>query len=272
MIWGEGHHLNGEQPDTFDDYRDQQHRTTLYRVLANNLIRELRRSGYHGTSLLGFASEVMEAITANGWDAHEDRGAAAETPGPLQPPGSDGDVEPERFRGPAITGRRVVLRPPLPQDRPVLQSWLNDPLVRDSLIPAVIQYVIEHCDESDARRVDRIVCLPGSEAPIGLVSLHDLDPVTRMAELGKVIGDPAQRGQGLAQEAARLIVAYGFRILNLNRVYLRTFGGNLKNIRINERIGFRFEGVQRQAAMCHGELTDVILMGLLREEFDSRSL
>lgn len=264
----------GSGPQEFEHYRDQQHRTTLYRVLANNLVRELRRSGYHGTHLLGFASEVMEAITANGWDeSHEIHGCNGHgrSHGPVH---SAREVLPCEVSGdspqrPVITGPRVVLRPPAKADRGVMQGWMSDPLVRDSLIPAVLRCVIERIEQPPAAdRVDLVVCLKEADAPIGLVSLHDIDQAARIAELGKVLGEPSQRGKGLAQEAARLILAYGFRVLELNRVYLRTLGGNLKNIRLNETIGFRFEGVQREAALCHGQPADVVLMGMLRHEFE----
>ena len=91
---------------------------------------------------------------------------------------------------------------------------------------------------------------------------------TKQAEYIKMIGEPAFRGKGAAQEATRLILSYGFRTLGLNRIYLRTRGGNLKNIRLNERMGFRFEVVLEEAALFEGRLTDVVLMGMLRREFE----
>lgn len=104
-----------------------------------------------------------------------------------------------------------------------------------------------------------------------MVSLHDVDPSIGQAELGKMVGEPAFRGRGIAEEATRMLVDYGFNILGLNRICLHTLGGNIKNIRLNERMGFRFEGVLRQAAILAGRPTDVILMAMLQSEYQTPS-
>ena len=82
-----------------------------------------------------------------------------------------------------------------------------------------------------------------------------------------MIGEPGFRGKGVDREATQLILTYGFEHLGLNRIYLRTLGGSLKNIRLNERLGFRFEGVQQEAVLFNGRPADVILMSMLRDEF-----
>ncbi len=259
---------HNEQPEASvsngNDFEHSRQRTTLYRVLAENIVRELREGGHTGHELLGFASAVMQAITDNAWD---DRPGAEATR--TEQPALPMNTELDPDGRPVLSGRRVLLRSPVEADRAALEQWTNDPLVRASLIPVVLQHVIDNLDElaRDEGRLDLMVCDRATRTGIGLVSLHDIDRAVGQAELGKVIGDPAFRGKGAAQEATRLIVAHGFQALRLNRIYLRTRGGNLKNIRLNERMGFRFEGVLQQAVLTEGQLTDVVLMGMLRREF-----
>ncbi len=254
-------------PETVSDYERAQRRRALYRVLATNVIRELREAGYHGHELLEFASEVMQAITDNGWGDPPVRDAAAK---PVEP----------AFRAklalslnacglPTILGKLVNLRPPVPADREHLERWLEEPLVRNSLIPPELRHVLSALNDGapGKDRVDLMVCESSGERPVGLVSLHDLDPIARQAALGKMIGNPEYRGKGVAHEATRLILAYGFDSLELHRIYLRTLGGSLKNIKLNERLGFRFEGVLEDAAVSEGKFADVVLMAMLREEF-----
>ncbi|MCH8999491.1 MAG: GNAT family N-acetyltransferase [Proteobacteria bacterium] len=238
--------------------------------MASNIVRELRGAGHGGHDLLGFASEIMQAVTDNGWD-----GCSETAGGPgassSSPAGHLGrlEVTTDARRRPTIVGDSTLLRPPAEEDQPDLERWLEEPLVRASLIPVVLRFVIEHLADPAAPsdRVDLMVCDRNSSRPIGLVSLRDIDPVVGQAELGKMIGDPAFRGRGVAHEATRLILHYGFQCRDLNRIYLCTLGGSLKNIRLNERLGFRFEGVQQAAAMSSNTRADVVLMAMLRSEF-----
>ena len=259
------------------EYERRQQRLSLYRVLAHNMIRELRDAGYCGNELIGFAGEVMQAIVDNGWAQEGDDDVPSSPHPPSKASVSDKAPGPERADSwmtidsngmPVLTGQRVHLRPPTGSDETVLRKWSEDPAVRASLIPPVLQFVLEHLDapKSPDDRVDLVVCDRASMAAVGLVSLHDMDWTTRQAALGKMIGEPAFRGKGIAQEATRLIVTYGFDARGLNRIYLRTLGGNLKNIRLNERMGFRFEGVLQRAAISEGRPADVVLMAMLRSE------
>ena len=248
------------------EYERTERRKALYRVLANNIIRQLRETGYVGHELLEFAGEVMQAIMDNGWD---------EQPiPPLAEPASRMvaplKLETGESGRPLIRGERALLRAPIAADREYLASWQTDPLVRNSLIPPVLRYVTDHLSDSapNVERADFIVCDPETGKPVGLVSLHDIDRRVQQAALGKMIGDPAYRGKGVAHEATKLILTYGFEILALHRIYLQTLGGSMKNIKLNERLGFRFEGVLEDAAISEGRRADVILMAMLRSEFE----
>jgi len=258
---------SGSGPDEYADYAASERRRALFRVLAANLVRELRTSGYHGSDLLGFVAELMEAITETGLEALPPEGSPV-GPGTLDAP--DADLEIDEWGRPTIVDSRLVLRPPTEADRPTLECWRADPLVQASLAPGLLDDILGHTSERGASdRVDLIMCDVVTLAPFGAVSLHGIDPDANQAEVGKMIGDPEHRGLGLAGAGTVLLLKYGFGVLGLNRVYLRTLGGNLKNIRLNERIGFRFEGVLRSAAFKDGTPRDVVLMGLLKTEFEA---
>ena len=90
----------------------------------------------------------------------------------------------------------------------------------------------------------------------------DIDTVQRRAELRKLIGDDSERGKGYAEEATALWVAYGHERLGLEKIYLSTLQTHLRNIRLNESIGFRTEGVLRNEILLGNERHDVLRMGL----------
>jgi len=88
-----------------------------------------------------------------------------------------------------------------------------------------------------------------------------------MAELQIRIGDAADRGRGVGSEAVGLLLRFAFDDLNLQRVQLHVFADNAAAIRVYEKAGFVREGVLRQAAHIGGKYVDVVLMGILREDY-----
>ena len=78
---------------------------------------------------------------------------------------------------------------------------------------------------------------------------------------------PKALGCGFAHDATCLLLAFAFETLGLQRIYLRTNGFNLKNIALNEDLGFHFEGILRASEILDGQLVDVVQMSMLADEF-----
>lgn len=102
---------------------------------------------------------------------------------------------------------------------------------------------------------------------IGSCQLHSIDIISRSAELQVRIGDGAGRGRGFGTQALKKLLEFGFDDLNLNRIYLYVFVGNDPAISLYRKIGFQVEGTLRQAAFISGQYTDVLVMGILADEF-----
>ena len=67
-----------------------------------------------------------------------------------------------------------------------------------------------------------------------------------------------------------LLLNFAFKDLNLHRVYLHVFATNSAAIRAYEKAGFVYEGKLRSAAHIDGAYVDVVIMSVLREEYESR--
>ena len=63
---------------------------------------------------------------------------------------------------------------------------------------------------------------------------------------------------------------YAFFELGVNRVELETFSFNRRAIRCFEKAGFCHEGTRRQALYRDGRYHDILIMGILKEEFSTR--
>ena len=107
----------------------------------------------------------------------------------------------------------------------------------------------------------------GSGRHVGNVALQSIDWVARTAELAIIVGEKDCRGKGIGREACRLIVRHGFGALGLNRIWLGTMAPNVGMQRVAEELGFKREGVLRQANFHGGAFVDGYLYGLLASEF-----
>jgi RimJ/RimL family protein N-acetyltransferase len=174
-----------------------------------------------------------------------------------------------------VTGAgRVELAPLCDSDSPLLFEWINN---RDLVVLSAPFRPVSRRDH-DAW-FDDIRGLPDThifgirmredDRLVGSCQLHGVHPVHRSAELQIRIGDDAARGRGLGTEAVRLLLSFGFDELRLHRIFLHVFETNDAARRLYERVGFRTEGVLREAARIEDEWVNVVVMALLDSEYDA---
>ena len=68
-------------------------------------------------------------------------------------------------------------------------------------------------------------------------------------------------------QANEVLLKFLFLELGLRVIQIYTSSGRLHAINLAKKSGFRITGRQRQAAFRNGEMSDGLLMDLLREEF-----
>jgi RimJ/RimL family protein N-acetyltransferase len=171
----------------------------------------------------------------------------------------------------------TTLRPWRDTDVPQLVMACQDPeIARWTRVP-------ERYGESDARafllaRYDAI--LAGTTAPFAIVTADDdtrlLGSVALMrfaweharGEVGYWLAVHA-RGGGHVSRAVRLVCAWGFDALHLERIDLLAGTENLPSQRVAERCGFVREAVLRSYMRGKGERQDMVSFGLLRGEAGS---
>jgi ribosomal-protein-alanine N-acetyltransferase len=68
-------------------------------------------------------------------------------------------------------------------------------------------------------------------------------------------------------EAVSELLAYGFSVLDLNKIRALVVPDNIASAKLLERLKFQQEGVMRQAQFVNGKYDDLIAFGLLREEW-----
>lgn len=102
---------------------------------------------------------------------------------------------------------------------------------------------------------------------LGLVSLTNIDFVNRSAEFHIMIGDKDSRGKGIGYFATTEILRHAFNNMNLNRIELGVLESNSRAIKLYEKVGFKREGIKRQSTYKNGKFVNMIMMGILKDEF-----
>lgn len=183
-----------------------------------------------------------------------------------------------------IYGERIRFRHAERSDIPTFVNWLNDPEVRQGLLLylPMSQAEEENWFESNLKRPvdERVLCIevrqpalgdrPESWKHIGNCGFHAIDWRNRSSEVGIMIGDKTAWNQGYGTEAMQLMLKVGFDTLNLNRIFLHVFETNPRAIRAYEKAGFVHEGRLRQAECKNGQMIDILVMSVLREEWRAK--
>lgn len=101
---------------------------------------------------------------------------------------------------------------------------------------------------------------------IGTCGFTRFMPENHAAEIGYVV-NPAYWGQGIAPEAVRAVLKFGFTELHLHRIEARYMVGNKASRRVMEKVGMTFEGVARESMFVKGAFVSIGTCAILREEF-----
>ena len=162
-----------------------------------------------------------------------------------------------------LRGDSVVVRQFDPEeDLPLFDRWLAELSGRYFLLSRITteRQDIREVAASDSSHLG-IITLPDA-TPIGSVAFLDHDLVHRKAELRKMIGDPEYRRKGFATQASALWIQYGIQTLGLKKIYVNTLNANIGNIKLNEDLGFKLEGILRNEVFIDGAHRDVLRMSM----------
>lgn len=173
-----------------------------------------------------------------------------------------------RVETPTLRGRRVVLRPVIEADIPVLRAILDEPGVARWWGPRRpgVDVALDWLD-GDADTVVFTIELDG--AVIGsLQAAEEADPDYRHAGIDLFLTAAAQ-GQGLGPDAIRTVARWLFDERGQHRLTIDPSAANERAIRAYAAVGFRPVGRMREYERGpDGTFHDGLLMDLLRAEFD----
>ncbi|KYF51785.1 GNAT family N-acetyltransferase [Sorangium sp. So ce854] len=172
-----------------------------------------------------------------------------------------------------IETERLILVPIDPSDGPelwlavsgsraTLQRWL--PWVQFHTDPAASVRFAEACaaDWDHGRALRFVIRERAHRTLAGVVGLEACVHLHRSCELGYWLRREAT-GRGLMTEAARAALGFAFNHMGAHRVRVAAATDNHASLSVIGRLGFRFEGIARQAEWCDGRWLDHSVFALL---------
>jgi ribosomal-protein-alanine N-acetyltransferase len=184
-----------------------------------------------------------------------------------------------------VVSERLVLRPPRGADVPELRALLRrntehlrpwEPAPAPGEDPTSLTAVSNRIarQRRDWKRGDSFslsITLRGTgESIIGRITLGGiLRGVFQNAYLGYWV-DRDHQGQGVATEAVRGILAFGFGAASLHRVQVAIMPRNARSIRVVEKVGFRREGYAERYLCIAGAWEDHAIFAMTADEWAAR--
>ncbi|EZH65877.1 hypothetical protein DH09_13670 [Bacillaceae bacterium JMAK1] len=120
----------------------------------------------------------------------------------------------------------------------------------------------------DSTRYDFAIYHQGQKETIGDAAIIDIDEHHSVCGFRIALHQRKDWNKGYGSEAVRLLQAYVFETLQLNRLELEVLSHNVRAIRAYEKNGFVREGARRQAVHVNGIRRDEVLMSMLKEEYE----
>jgi RimJ/RimL family protein N-acetyltransferase len=191
------------------------------------------------------------------------------------------------MQNPFITGDRIYLRAVVEEDLPYYFSWLDDQettrYMQRGIYPNNMDEMQEYFQSMQRSKGGIHLAIIRKEYPkyknipfntemwpeqhIGNITLLNIHPTFRSAEISIIIGDKQCRGNGYGTEAIKLLVDHAFTRMNLNRLQAGMVAKNGSSQGAFMNVGFQQEGILRQTYYCDGEYQDVVIMGLIKSDW-----
>jgi diamine N-acetyltransferase len=172
-----------------------------------------------------------------------------------------------------VIGSKVFLKVLEEKDLESVFRWKNNVelarLVKAHPLPVAMYEMGEWFkrNQSDKNQILWGIYEKRSTKLLGIVRLMFINWISKNAEFGIFIGEKSNTGKGNGKEVLNLVLDFAFKDINLHRIHLKVNESNTKAIHLYTTCGFKKEGVFREHFYMNGKYENVLLMGLLKNEY-----
>ena len=100
----------------------------------------------------------------------------------------------------------------------------------------------------------------------GLIGFRDSDWENHHTEIGYWLAKDMQK-KGIITNSVIKLISYAFNDLNMNRIQIRCGVGNSSSSSIPQKIGFSFEGIERESEKHANGYIDLEVYSLLKKDW-----
>lgn len=176
---------------------------------------------------------------------------------------------------PILTTPSLTLRQMTPEDAADLFAFASDPEVQkyDSDPPMqelaeAVSRIIQTREWFETKQaIPWGIALNSENRVIGSIAFMFWDSRKYVADLGYTVARPYWR-QGIATEAVRALMDFGFERMHLHRINVDTRMDNLASVALMRKLGFVHEGVRRECIRNDdGTYQSWGMFGMLEHEY-----
>lgn len=168
-----------------------------------------------------------------------------------------------------IEGKKIRLRR---ADLSDLEFILNLQVIPENLkfiVPFDKKFHTKILTSDCTEKMDLIVEERETNLPVGYFMLSELDNPHNKVEITQ--GIIAKKNCGYGRETFNLLLTWIFDVKKSHRAFLDCKEYNSVGIHIYESLGFKREGIMRDVICTNGIYENLILFGILEDEFKRRS-
>ena len=165
-----------------------------------------------------------------------------------------------------IESGRLRLRRAEESDLRYIIALENVPENLKYIVPFDEKFHLETIKSDGAKKLDGIIEEHDTGERVGTFFLDNLN--RHKIEFTHVIIE--KKGIGYGRESFRLLLKWSFEIKKFHRAYLDCKTYNARAIHLYESLGFVREGVMRDTILTGDVYEDLILFGMLEQEYFSR--
>ncbi|MBU3130498.1 GNAT family N-acetyltransferase [Clostridium tagluense] len=175
---------------------------------------------------------------------------------------------------PELESERVIYREVTPEDVEDIFKIYSDPKVakydwykpmatKEDALSKINQYKEEFQNKEE---ITWGIARKNDDKIIGYCCLFDFDDNSRRSEIGYGFNRD-EWNKGYATEAIKILVKFGFEVMNLNRVEATVTLGNDASVKALKKANFLQEGIVRERSIMKGKFEDDVILAIIKKDY-----
>lgn len=172
-------------------------------------------------------------------------------------------------------GDGLKLRAYTPDDAPVLFAAVDESrqflsqwfpwVAANTTVEHSRRFIEEMCQKAEVQEELALGIFRG-DTLVGSIGLHHWEHHLKRAQLGYWLSNHAE-GKGYATRAVGCLVNFVFTNTDIRKLEIHYAAANVRSAGVAGRLGFHIEGVLRKSCIRNGIVDDLVITGVLREEW-----